>query len=590
MASATEQLMMRIGLIDAATRPLQGIKRELAQVKQVAGAGFAQLAGGGAAIATGAMAIQAALGPAIEMDRALGEVASLGVAQAGLQHLGEEALRFSVEYGKSATEFVRASYDIQSAIDGLSGDGLASATRASATLAAATKSDVGTITNYTGTMYGIFKKQANEMGKAQWLDDLAGKTAVAVQMFKTTGGGMAQAFEGIGATAMTHGIALDEQLAVLGTLQNTMGAANAGSGYKSLLESVSGGGKKLELDFYGADQQLLPIVDILGKIKGKFGDVVDSKEIAQIQDAFGATATPIVLALLNKTDDLAESINRLGKTKGLSEAEKMAAAMTDQWERVGSAWFAIRAALFSAVLPSINKVVGVFADGAGVVLRWTRIFPNLTKLVAYAALAIAGLGIVIGTWMLVAGVAKLATLGLGIAWAIMISPLGMIVAGIIALIAAVAVGISYWDKIKATLADIGVFDALRTAFDTLLTPWRGLIALIKMALDASNKFLGSNFDTSWMDVNVLPEWASAPENIEPPTSVVNSPLATYRQGGQSRIPAGGLGQQLIQANAAATTANQKPPKYLSIGEVHNNFQNPLSPGELEQELWMTTRG
>ncbi len=73
-----------------------------------------------------------------------------------------------------------------------------------------------------------------------------------------------------------------------------------------------------------------------------------------------------------------------------------------------------------------------------------------------------------------------------------------------------------------------------------------------------------------------------PENI-------NAPLARYRQGNQNSIPSGGLGQQLIQANAAATTANQKPGKSLHIGEVHITSQNPMTPGEAEQELWMTTK-
>ncbi|MFR9705025.1 phage tail tape measure protein, partial [Aeromonas sanarellii] len=106
--------------------------------------------------------------------------------------------------------------------------------------------------------------------------------------------------------------------------------------------------------------------------------------------------------------------------------------MTDQWERVTQAWFAIRAAAFGVVLPAINKVVGVFADGADTVLRWTHLFPNLTRAVSYALLAIVGLGMVTGAWLLLAGVAKLATLGLGIAWSIIMAPLNLLKAGLVA--------------------------------------------------------------------------------------------------------------------------------------------------------------
>lgn len=167
--------------------------------------------------ATG-QAIQGVIGPANEMQNALGEVASLGVADKTLKSLGRTALDFSVDYGSSATEMVKASYDIQSAIAGLEGNELPRFTKASGVLAKATKSDTATITNYVGTMYGIFKNSADKMGKANWVENLAGMTASSVQMFKTTGNGMSEAFTAIGASATAAGIDMSEQMAILGTL------------------------------------------------------------------------------------------------------------------------------------------------------------------------------------------------------------------------------------------------------------------------------------------------------------------------------------------------------------------------------------
>ncbi|WP_242432361.1 phage tail tape measure protein [Aeromonas salmonicida] len=701
---------MRIALVDAITRPLAGINNQLKTVKTTAQSGFASIAGGGAAMLAGGMAIQNALMPAIEMDRALGEVASLDVAQSGLKALSDEALKFSVEYGKSATEFVRASYDIQSAIGGLSESELPAFTRASAVLAAATKADTGTITSYMGTMYGIFEQQAVAMGKADWVEAVAGKTATAVQMFKTTGQGMADAFQGVQSTATSLGVSMDEQFAVLGMLQSTMGGAVAGTAYKSFLSAIPKAGKGLGLSFYDASGAMLPMVDILEQIKGKFGDL-EGEDIGKISAAFGETATPVILNLLKKTDQLKGNINALGNTTGMGKAEKMAADMTDQWQRVESAWFAIRAAAFGAVLPSINKVVGAFADGGAVVLRWTRLFPHLTKVISYAMLAIAGLGIVTGAWLVLAGLAKLVTLAWMLAINVLITPITLlrkalavlrgtimavsvamglnpavvIIGGILALIAVVALASIYWDELCAAFAVLTNFELLSAffsglvetfgplasqvlapmanifnlivgllgqgiawlgtffeqtnqasvgvdsvtdagrrmgnilgaVFDTLLTPWRALIKLIKIALDASNQFLGTEFDTSALNVDVLPKWAASPSLIAPPAPVVNSPspitvpampggmnfqepeqqqekvnapLARYRQQDQSKVPSGGLGKQLIQANAAATSANQKPSKSLTTGDVYMNVQNPLSPGELEQEMWMTIRG
>ncbi|WP_339330132.1 phage tail tape measure protein [Aeromonas hydrophila] len=585
-----EKLMMQVALVDQVTKPLQGINAQMDKVSKAGRQGWSNMAMGATTVAGGVMAIQGALGPAIEMDRALAEVASLDVQKDVLGALGREALKLSVQYGESATEIVRSSYDIQSAIAGLEGNELPAFTRASTTLAKATKADTATITNYMGTMYGIFEQQAKQMGKANWVEDVAGKTALAVQLFKTTGQGMADAFGAIGANATAAGISMDEQFAVIGQLQATMSGGEAGTKFKSFLAGVGGAQKALGMQFTDSAGNMLPVLTILDKLKMRYGETMSVAEGDELKKAFGSDeAVAMIKLLMTNTKGLATNINALANTHGMGKAEQMAASMTDQWERVTQGWFAIRAAAFGVVLPAINAVVGVFADGANDVLRWTHLFPNLTKVVSYAMLTIVGLSMVTGAWMLVAGLAKLATLGLGIAWTVIMAPLnllkagmasfraimlavniamyanpiGLIIAGIVLLIGAVAAVIYYWDDLKKTFSDWGVFQLLGKSIDWLI--------------DKLNMIPGVNIEGGSMPDLNLPN----PENI-------NAPLARYRQGGQSSIPSGGLGQQLIQANAAATTANQKPTKAMHIGEVHNHFQNQVSPGEMEQELWMTT--
>lgn len=221
--------MMQVALIDQVTKPLAKINAAVGSVGENVQQNWGKMAGGAGAMISGIMGIQATLQPAIEMDRALGEVASLGIAEQALDKLGMTALTFSMDYGKSALDFVKASYDIQSAIAGLEGYELSTFTKASGVLAAATKADTGTITSFMGSMYSIFEKQANAIGRAQWVEDLAGKTATAVQMFKTTGKGMSDAFEAIGAAGNIAGVSMDEQFAVLGMLQSTMGGGEAGT-------------------------------------------------------------------------------------------------------------------------------------------------------------------------------------------------------------------------------------------------------------------------------------------------------------------------------------------------------------------------
>ncbi|WP_323996188.1 phage tail tape measure protein [Aeromonas hydrophila] len=633
-----EKLMMQVALVDQVTKPLAGINAQMDKVTKSGRQGWSNMAMGATTVAGGVMAIQGALGPAIEMDRALAEVASLDVQKEVLGALGREALKLSIQYGESATEIVRSSYDIQSAIAGLEGNELPAFTRASTTLAKATKADTATITNYMGTMYGIFEQQAKQMGKANWVEDVAGKTALAVQLFKTTGQGMADAFGAIGANATAAGISMDEQFAVLGQLQATMSGGEAGTKFKAFLAGVGGAQKALGLKFTDAAGNMLPVLTIMDKLKAKYGETMSVAEGDELKKAFGSDeAVAMIKLLMTNTKGLATNINALANTHGMGKAEQMAAAMTDQWERVTQAWFAIRAAAFGVVLPAINAVVGAFADGATTVLRWTHLFPNLTKVVSYALLAIVGLSMVTGTWMLVAGVAKLATLGLGIAWSVIMAPLnllkaglvafraimlavniamyanpvGLIIAGIVLLIGAVAAVIYYWDDLKQTLADWGVFDAVQAMIDGAAAGWASFMQLladlspfqllgkaVDWLIDKLNMIPGVNIELGSMPDLTMPTMAPLTMPVMPgvmnmPTpgqqqEAVNAPLARYRQQDQSKVPSGGLGQQLIQANAAATTANQKPAKSLHIGEVHITNQNPMTPEQLAENAWLET--
>ncbi|WP_394816402.1 phage tail tape measure protein [Vibrio cholerae] len=457
--------------------------------------GMEQAAKGGAGLWATGVAIQNALMPAIEMDRKLGEVKSLGVTDEALKQLQQTALEFASDYGKSATEFVGASYDIQSAIAGLTGEELSQFTKASGVLAAATKADTATITSYMGTMYGIFKNQAEEMGKAAWVEDVAGMTASAVQMFKTTGMEMSSAFTSVGANATAAGIAMSEQMAILGTLQSTMSGSEAGTKYKAFLAGVGGAQDKLNLSFVDAQGKMLPMLDILEKLQGKFGDTLDVAESDELKKAFGSDeAVSLIKLLMADTQGLAASIDSLGQTKGMGKAEQMAAAMTDQSHRLEASWFAIRTAAFSMVLPAFNAVTGSIADGLMWLTSMTSEYPVLTEVLSYAAIGALSLGGVVASLSLVMGIAKMMAGGWAVTTAVLsgvfkvlristiamtaatwlfnaalwANPITWIIAGIVTLVAAVGAMIYWWDEIKASFADTTWFKIIAAAIDGVI--------------------------------------------------------------------------------------------------------------------------
>ncbi|MEZ9441633.1 phage tail tape measure protein [Vibrio sp. 10N.222.54.F12] len=508
-----EALRFQVGLIDQISKPLGSIQQQITNVSATYQKSTHTMAAGAAGMVGAGFALKNALMPAIEMDRKLGEVKSLGVADDQLKTLAQTAMKFSVEYGKSATEFVAASYDIQSAIAGLAGDELSEFTRASGVLAAATKADTGTITSYVGTMYGIFQNSANEMGKADWVNMLGGQTAKAVQMFKTTGEGMSSAFTSVGAAATSVGVGMTEQMAILGTLQATMSGSEAGTKYRSFLAGTAKAQEALNMQFTNAQGQMLPIVDILNQIKGRYGETISVAEAAELSKAFGTQeATAMIQLLMQNTDGLATSISELGKVKGLDVAEQMAGAMTDQWERLEQGVFAVRTAFGAALLPALLPVISSLADGAMEIIEWTQMFPNLTKYIGFAAVAFLGLVAAGGMFTMITGALKAAwammTLGVGITktvtvamwglskgvmgvtWAflkmsaaLLVNPIFLIAAGVVAAIAAVGALIYYWDDLKASFGDTAWFQVLtvlsaqvRMLFEVMKGGWQWVMS------------------------------------------------------------------------------------------------------------------
>ncbi|HCE1805928.1 TPA: phage tail tape measure protein [Vibrio parahaemolyticus] len=501
-----EALRFTVGLVDQISKPLGNIQRNLTDVANTYRDGTHTMVAGAAGVAGAGFALQSALMPAIEMDRALGEVKSLGVADEQLKMLSTTAMEFATEYGKSAVEFVSASYDIQSAIAGLAGNELSEFTKASGVLAAATKADTATITNYVGTMYGIFQNTANQMGKADWVNMLGGQTAKAVQMFKTTGDQMSAAFTSVGAAASSVGVGMTEQMAILGTLQSTMSGSEAGTKYRAFLAGAAKAQDALNMSFTNSQGQLLPIVDILEQIKGRYGDTVSVAEAAELSKAFGTQeATAMIQLLMQNTDGLATSIDALGQVKGLDVAEQMAGAMTDQWERLEQGLFSVRAAFGAALLPALLPIVGALADGASVLIEWTQLFPNITKWIGYAGITLLSFVAINGLLTMAVGIGKqamasyiLVTKGYGMAVAgvnsilkafkvamlaaniaMMANPIGLVVGAVVAAIAAVGALIYYWDDLKASFGDTTWFQIIESALALIMLPFQTLFQFLK---------------------------------------------------------------------------------------------------------------
>ncbi|GAB1254771.1 phage tail tape measure protein [Desulfovibrio falkowii] len=624
--SALQKLLFAIGVSDEASGKMLGIQRAVDKTCRGVRQNFEVIKAGALSAAGAGMGLYQMVNPAVDFNRAVGEVRSLGTAEDALAHLQISAKQFTAQYGGSAAEVVRSSYDIQSAIAGLEGKELGTFAMASATLAKGTKADGATITAYMGTMYGIYKQQADKMGRAQWVEQLSGRTAYAVQIFKTTGTEMSSAFTALGANAQAAGISAQEQMAVLGMLQATMGGSEAGTKYKAFLRGVGGAQKELGLKFTDKSGNMLGMDTILEKIKGKFGESLSVKDSDQLKKAFGSDeAVSLIKLLLNDTTSLKKNIADLGRINNMDQAKSMAKSMTDVWARLGGAWDVVRITFAQRMLPTIEKVTDKIVGFLKYIQKCMDIAPGLTGklgLIATFAISLAGAMGILG---MAIAVSKLSFLGLktvlgptsfafkllkastiGLKWgfgalkfiggglvsllrlltlgslrlaaALLANPMTWIVLGIMALVAGVVALIYYWSDLVAWFENTSWGQTLITMFQDLSAWWHDLTAAFTDG--AWVQTLMGLLDSLMAPLRSLGDgvvWVGEKLGIISDESprVEASGVAALSAPRQSQILPGGVSGQISNA----TTNNGKS---VTIGQITVQSQSMPSLEEMEE--------
>ena len=410
------KLSLVMNMVDHLSGPLAGIAScvgadvsKLDALGQTFG-GF--IKAGTAMQGAGSQITSAVLAPVeatFETRRALGELASLGVED--LDALESAARNFSDQWsGTTKADFISAAYDIKSGISSLSDEGVAEFTALAALTAKATKSTASEMTSLFATGYGIYKGYYDDLTDIQFGEMFSAGIAESVRAFKTSGTGMAQGIQSLGASATTANVPLEEQLAILGMLQATMGGAEAGTKYKAFLRSAAKGGEALGLSFLDANNQLLSMPEILEQLRGKFGETMDAAEKMELQKAFGDTeAVALIDLLYSKTGDLQDNILNLydAMGQGTGVAQDMASAIQEtepeRFARLQQRIHNVTESIGNSLLPTVNDLMGKGEQVLTKVASWIEENKELVKIIMLIVLAIGGFLTVAGTVIAVVG-------------------------------------------------------------------------------------------------------------------------------------------------------------------------------------------
>ncbi|EAA7901946.1 phage tail tape measure protein [Salmonella enterica] len=406
-----KQLDFTLSLIDKLSRPLKQAQSSVTGFAEKSKAAFMQIGGGVLALAGTGMAIRGALSPAIEMYDALNDAASKGIDDQALKAVQRDALRFSTTYGASAVEFVQSTESINSAIAGLTGNELPKVTKVANTLAFALKSTAAETAEFMGQMFGNFSADAERLGKVQFAEQLAGKMVYMRKTFGTEMATIKDLMEGARGVGTNYGVGLDEQLAVLGQLNRTLGT-EASSAYEGFMTGAVEGAKKLGLSFTDATGKMLSMPEMLIKLQGKYGKSLEGnlKAQAELDAAFGDSSA-VVKHLYGNVALLQRNITELGGSDGLKRTQEMATKLVKPWDRFVQILKAIQTVIGLTLIPVLYPVLNRLADMGQTFARWMQLFPNIARVIGYAAMALLGFAAVGAVANIVMGVSKFIMMG-----------------------------------------------------------------------------------------------------------------------------------------------------------------------------------
>jgi len=458
-----------------------------------------------------------------DTTKALGEMASLGFVD--LQSLEKAAGEFSSQFaGVTKPDFIAAAYDIKSGIASLSDVAVGQFTKIAALTAKATKASVAEMTSLFATGYGIYKDFYGSLSDFEFGELFSGGIAESVRAFKTTGPQMAAAISNLGASATSAKRPLEEQLAVLGALQATMGGAEAGTHYRAFIKSAAEAGQQLGISFVDARNNLLPVVEILQRIKGKYGETVDAMEKIELQKAFGRIeAMAAVDLLLPQIGSLTSTIEMLGAAMqgGTATTLRMAESMNRD---LGAAFGLLKQRVHNAfevlgksILPLVSPMIEAASQAALAFQQWGEAHPGLVKLGMGVTLVGGAILTVLGGLAMAGGLLQLgmtgviglaASLGIGTTASLTFTTaLGGLAGALWAVLwpllpIAAAAGLLYlaWKSNFLGIRDTGVavWAALKAVFNALKTTILAVWGVISPVFSGWISSLGAWF-TGWND-------------------------------------------------------------------------------------------
>lgn len=391
----------------------------------------------------------------------------------------------AVEAGEALEYMAMAGWGTSDMMNGLAGV---------MNLAAASGEELGTVSDIVTDAMTAFGMGAEE---SQRFADVLAATATNAN---TDVGTMGETFKQTAALAGAMGYTIEDMSVAIGLMANAgIKGSKSGTSLKNIItnladptDEVAAAMESLGVSLVNTDGTAKEFQEVMGELRGAFGGLSEAEKAAYASTIAGKQGMAGLLSLVNASaadyDKLYESINNCS-----GAAEQMANTRLDNLNGditlMQSAWEGLATTvgdLFNGTLrDTVQNLTGVI----GKVNEWVQANPETAATIVkvIGALLALNVGIKAGqlafglikgkaleaamaflkfqinggiagamasAWAKVAGIAGTVTSALGKAFAFLTSTTGLVVIGIVALIAVIVLVVKHWDTVKAVALEV----------------------------------------------------------------------------------------------------------------------------------------
>jgi len=449
------------------------------------------------------------------MDAVFAKVGdSTAAQQASLTNLAKElgrTTKYTAQESAAAMEFLaQAGYKTNQILD---------ATPGLLDLATVGKMELAEAADIASNVLGGFGMQASETTKVV---DLLSKASVSgnvdVQM-------LGEAFAKAGPPFKNAGQSIESLAASLDILGNAgVQGSEAGTHLRAMMLRMASGQADGALNELGvsvkdANGQMKPMADLLAEIDKAMRDqnITGQAAIAMQKDLFGmrAATTGMILQEKAATGELQKQIELLADSEGHASktAKKMNDNLAGAFKRLQSAWEGLQHSMGGDLTGILTKLTDGLAKVVGGVAWLFEKIPGLGEAVfllsgAFAALTAAlpfiyysvglwnaGLGAMVAKMKLASLWASISSIKFTAMWAAATGPIGLIVAGVAAVIAGIVLLWKKCDWFRNGITQI--FNSVFAIFKGLFTYIKGVFQLIGGLFTGNTKLIDKGLSNMW---------------------------------------------------------------------------------------------